>query len=313
MGPLYYQNEEQYTKAPLDILNKEDPSSIHKLIVLKDGRILLNTQQYFYIFNKKDYKKIDIKFETKSRSVYPIREISYRIIIENVTNLIELKEKTYRTYTGLKNTNIVTAIALSNGLIVISTYENNNMANPCLIHFCEFNKKEKKLNIVGTIKIKSQLIIDICQINSDMIMVYGESSKRTLKFYDIKSKTLLTEVIQSVDIDRLFTYPIMFGNNLLLVGNNKKIDIFNVNKGFTLQTIKTCEKYIMIIFLVLNEHQFVCGDNAGNIYVFEVDNENVIMKSKFKAHEKLIESLEKYKDNIIITCSQDEIKFWEIL
>jgi hypothetical protein len=47
--------------------------------------------------------------------------------------------------------------------------------------------------------------------------------------------------------------------------------------------------------------------------VFEVDNENIKMKNKFKAHEKLIEGLEKYKDNIIITCSNDDVKFWEIL
>ena len=55
MGPLYYQNEEQYTKNPIDILNKKDTSSIQKLIVLNDGRILLNTKQYYYVFNKDNY------------------------------------------------------------------------------------------------------------------------------------------------------------------------------------------------------------------------------------------------------------------
>ena len=55
MGPLYYQNEEQYTKNPIDILNKNDTSSIQKLIVLNDGRILLNTKQYYYVFNKDNY------------------------------------------------------------------------------------------------------------------------------------------------------------------------------------------------------------------------------------------------------------------
>ena len=187
---------------------------------------------------------------------------------------------------------------------------------PSLIHFCELNKKEKKLKIVDTIKVDNQLIIDICQINQKMIMVYGgetHGSKRTLKFYDIKNKIMVTEVIQNVEINRLFTYPKMFGNNLLLVGNKNKVDIFNINNGFTLQSIKTCDKYVMNRFLVLNEHNFVCGDNAGNIYVFEVDNENAKMKNKFKAHEKLIEGLEKYKDNIIITCSNDDVKFWEIL
>ena len=120
-------------------------------------------------------------------------------------------------------------------------------------------------------------------------------------------------MIQSVDIDRLFTYPKMFGNDLLLIGNNNRVGIFNVNKAFTLQSIKTCDKYVMNRFLILNENHFICRDNAGNIYVFEVDNENIKMKNKFKAHEKLIEGLEKYKDNIIITCSNDDVKFWEIL
>ena len=58
MGLLYYQNEEQYTKNPIDILNKKDTSSIQKLIVLNDGRILLNTKQYYYVFNKDNYKKL---------------------------------------------------------------------------------------------------------------------------------------------------------------------------------------------------------------------------------------------------------------
>ena len=44
---------------------------------------------------------------------------------------------------------------------------------PCVIHFCELNKKEKKLRIVDTIKLNNQLIIDICQIKTNMIMVYG--------------------------------------------------------------------------------------------------------------------------------------------
>ena len=66
-------------------------------------------------------------------------------------------------------------------------------------------------------------------------------------------------------------------------------------------------------FLELNEHYFICGDNAGNVYVFEVDNGNIKMKNKFKAHESLIVSLEKYKDNVIITCSNDDVKFWKIL
>lgn len=316
MGPLYYANEEQYTKNPIDIIIKKDPTSIQKIIVLSDGRILLNTNKNYYVFNKENYKKIDIKFNTPGQYTSPLSEISNRIIIDSGSNLIELKDKIHRTFIGLKNTTIGTALKLSNGLIVVSSYDNNNPTMPNLIHFCELNKKEKKLKIVDTIKSDNQLIIDICQINPNMIVAYGgetHGSKRTLKFYDIKNKIMVTEVIQNVEIKRLFTYPKMFGNNLLLVGNNNKVDIFNINKGFTLQSIKTCDKYVMNRFLVLNDHNFVCGDNAGNIYVFEVDNENVKMKSKFKAHEKLIEGLEKYKDNIIITCSQDDAKFWEIL
>ena len=316
MGPLYYQNEEQYTKSPIDILKKEDESSIQKLIVLNDGRILLNTKQSYYVFNKDNYKKIDIKFKNNSLYGYALSEISNRIIINTDSNLIELKDKIHRIFIGLKNTTIGTALKLSNGLIVVSGYENNKQAMPSLIYLCELNKKEKKLKIVDTIKSNHQLILDICQVNSNMIMVYGgetHGSKRTLQFYDIKNKKLITEVIQSVIINRLFTYPKMFGNDLLLVGNNNKVDIFNVNKGFTYQSIKTCDKYVMNRFLILNEHQFICGDNAGNIYVFEVDKENIKMKNKFKAHDQLIEGLEKYKDNIIITCSQEEVKFWEIL
>ena len=61
MGPWYYQNEEQYTKNPIDILIKKDLTSIRKIIVLNDVRILLNTNQNYYVFNKENYKKIDIK------------------------------------------------------------------------------------------------------------------------------------------------------------------------------------------------------------------------------------------------------------
>ena len=237
MGPLYYQNEEQYTKNPIDILNKKDTSSIQKLIVLNDGRILLNTKQYYYVFNKDNYKKIDIKFKTSNQYIYPLSEISNGIIIDNSSSLIELKDRIHKIFIGLKDTVIGTALTLSNGLIVVSCCENNNGTMSSLIHFCELNKKEKKLKIVATIKLNIQLIVDICQINSNMIMVYGGDiygSKRILKFYDIKNKILITEVIQSVIIDRLFTYPKMFGNDLLLVGNKNKVDIFNVNKAFTL-------------------------------------------------------------------------------
>ena len=164
MGPLYYQNEEQYTKSPIDILNKEDTSSIQKLIVLNDGRILLNTKLYFYVFNKDNYKKIDIKFKSSNQYCYPLSEISNRIVIDNGSNLIELKDKFHKIFIGLKNTTIGTALKLSNGLIVVNGYESNKQEMLSLIHFCELNKKEKKLKIVDTIKLKSQLILDIAKL-----------------------------------------------------------------------------------------------------------------------------------------------------
>ena len=191
MGPLYYQNEEQYTKYPIDILNKQDATSIQKLIVLNDGRILLNTCLYYYVFNKDNYKKINIKFKNNSQYIYPLREICNRIIIDNSSSLIELKDRIHKYFIGLKNTTIDTAVKLSNGLIVVSAKENNNPKMPCVIHFCELNKKEKKLRIVDSIKLNNQLIIDICQIKTNMIMVYGGDfygSKRTLKFMILKIK-----------------------------------------------------------------------------------------------------------------------------
>ena len=120
MGLLYYQNEEQYTKNPIDILNKNDTSSIQKLIVLNDGRILLNTKQYYYVFNKDNYKKIDIKFKTSNQYIYPLSEISNGIIIDNSSSLIELKDRIHKIFIGLKDTVIGTALKLSNGLIVVS-------------------------------------------------------------------------------------------------------------------------------------------------------------------------------------------------
>jgi hypothetical protein len=152
MGPLYYQNEEQYTKNPIDILIRKDTTWIQKLIILSDGRILLNTKLYFYVFNKDNYKKIDIQFKNTNQYCYPLCEISNRIIIDNGSSLIELKDRMHRTFIGLKDTTIGTALKLSNGLIVVSCYENNNATMPCLIHFFELNKKEKKLRIVDAIE-----------------------------------------------------------------------------------------------------------------------------------------------------------------
>ena len=168
---------------------------------------------------------------------YVLSEIYNRIVIDTNSRLIELQDRIYRIFTGLKDTNIGTALKLSNGLIVITTYENiYNNNRIVLIHFCELNKKDKKLKMINTIKTDYQLIIDICQINPNMVMAYDGNTygaKRTLKFYHIESKLLITEVIQSVDIVRLYTYPRMFGNDLLLVGNKNKVDIFNINNLFT--------------------------------------------------------------------------------
>ena len=183
-----------------------------------------------------------------------------------------------------------------------------------LLTFFFWIKIKKKLKKEYEIKTGYHRVQSILEINPNMIMILGslitDGSQSHLEFYDVKNKSLVTKI--QLDEICLEKYPIMFGKDLLLLGGTNKIDIYNVNKGFTIQTIKTKDKYRMYRFLMINEHCFLGGDSAGNIYVFKEKNGNIINTNIFRAHDKLIRSLERYKDNIIVTGSDDSVKFWDI-
>ena len=307
-------NYEPYTKKPINrlkIVHQNIKSPLLKVMLLSDGRLLIQLHNDYYIYNKDNPKEIDIKINKDAQFHSIIAEIDYRLIIENSGKLIQLEDKIYKFYNGLKDIFPSPALKLSNGLIIITN--GKEYANQ-FINFCKLDKNEKKLIKEYEIKTKFHHLQNILEINPHMIMIYGSElingEKSWLEFYDNKNKILATKIL--LDENCLEKYPIMFGKDLLLLGGKNKFDMYNINKGYTIQTIKTNDKYRMYRFLIINEHCFLGGDSAGNIYVFKEKKGNITTRKTFRAHYKLIICLDRYNDNIIVTASQDDVKFWDI-
>ena len=115
-------NFEPYSKKPIEILrsiNQEKINGLHQVKLLSDGRILIHSNDY-YIFNKDNPKEIDIKINKSQPFYFIAGEIDYRLLIETSGNLIELNDKTYKFYNGLKDFYPSSALKLSTGLIIIT-------------------------------------------------------------------------------------------------------------------------------------------------------------------------------------------------
>ena len=174
MGPApitCYPNYEPYTKKPINHLkiayqNIKNP--LLKVKLLSDGRLLIQLHNDYYIYNKDNPNEIDIKINKDKPFNSIIAEIDYRLLIEHFGRLIELEDKTYKFYTGLKDFFPSSALKLSNGLIIITTGEEYGIE---FIRFCKLDKNEKKLMQENEIKTKFHHKQNILEINPNMIMI----------------------------------------------------------------------------------------------------------------------------------------------
>ena len=311
MGPVPQtsdQNFENYTKKPTNKIKIED--FIRRVILLSDGRILVDTYSNYIIYNKNNVKNIDIKIVKENAFNYIIGEIESRLLIEEDGRLLELEDKSYKFY-PLKDIFPSSVLKLSNGLVIIADTREYSIV---FINFFKFDKNDKKFLKEYEIKTNYHGIQSILEINPNMIMIFVSEmingDKNYLEFYDVNYKMLVTKI--DMEENNSEKYPIMFGKDILLVGGKNKVDMYNVNKGFRKETIKVCDKYRMYRFLMINKYCFLCGDSAGNIYIFKEKNGKFTIKL-FRAHDKLISTLNRYKNNIIVTSSHDNyIKFWDI-
>ena len=99
-------NYENYTKKPLNHLKmvyKNIKSPLLKVMLLTDGRLLIQYLFNYYIYNKDNPKEIDIKINKDAQYHIIIAEIDYLLLIKRSRRLIEIEDKTYKFYNNLKD------------------------------------------------------------------------------------------------------------------------------------------------------------------------------------------------------------------
>ena len=279
--------------------------SINEVILLKDGRIIIFTEDYITIYNKNNLNIIDVKKENKNGILGKL-EIKDGIIIDSFFNIIKIIgnniELRLNSDKFKENRRV---FLLPNGLIAATSVCN-------WVEFFEYKENEEKIKPKDIINANINDIIDICGINENKIIVYGGPtfSERYLKLFNINNKQLILIIKHQPNICSI---PILINKKFLIIGNKGKFDIFNIKSLSFYKSVDYGYRYILVTFLKFNDNTMIGGDNVGNIYIFNMEKESFNLKNIFKAHEDLILHIFKYNNNKIITAGREgTIKVFEI-
>ena len=93
----------------------------------------------------------------------------------------------------------------------------------------------------------------------------------------------------------------------------KEIEYYGIKNMSPKKTIRLEENVLVTSMLQLEKNRILCGDNVGNLIVYEIDNQgNYSSITRNNKHDKeQISSLCKLNNGAIVSASIDKLVIWE--
>ena len=291
---------------------------INKIILLNDNKIVACADDgnvYIYTIANKDNEYYYYKFSCiKITDIGEVRDIiemdDGNIIVcgeEGSINIIKISKSNAFYVDGVKPTDysINQIIKLLDGNIIACSDDGH-------LYIFKYNSKEESLEMIRAVFLHYQ-ILNICQCNNNELAasVFEKDEilwKRcSLRFYDnsyqlitsIKLKNMsLGQKLETINENKLFACD---GANIIIINlkNHSIINKYKINK--------------INIFFLFKDNILLGGDKIGNIYKWEIKNNNINLKNIINVHyNECVSGIIKFKGNKFITCGHDgNIVIWE--
>ena len=261
-----------------------------------------------YLFNKfscikiTDYGEARDIIETADGNLITCGEDGY-------INIITIGEKNAFFVNGVKPTDY------GINTIIKSSSDGNFItgSDDGYLYIFKYKEKDISLEMIKAIFLHYQILSFYKCINDELIACIFERrinhvNKCSIRFYD-KNYQLIT----SIKLNNLKLGQKMENINeyTLIIGNGEKTIIINLKNHSILNIVNLNSNNI---FLKFNANILLGGDQNRNIYMYEINKNNFILKyqlfGQFKNNS--INSIIKFKENIFIICVSDgNIFFFE--
>ena len=299
-------------------INEYCSLKINKIILLNDNKIVAGADDgnvYIYAIANKDNEYYYYKFSCiKITDIGEVRDIiemdEGHIIVcgeEGSINIIKISKSNAFYVDGVKPTDysINQIIKLLDGNIIACSDDGH-------LYIFKYNSKEESLEMIRAIFLNYQ-ILNICQCNNNELAasVFEKNElfwkQCSLRFFDnsyqlitsIKLKNMsLGQKLETINESKLFACD---GANIIIINlkNHSIINKYKINK--------------INIFFLFKDNILLGGDKIGNIYKWEIKNNNINLKNIINGHNnECVSGIIKFKGNKFITCGHDgNIFIWE--
>ena len=298
------------------IITLEIKTIFPKILVLQDGRIIIQAFLYFFIYNSRN----DYCFKLNEKNISNIIQMDDGIVIiitESEIKLLDIKEKNYEIIQSFnfnkENVAKLLLVKLSKQKILV--YESHLLNNIDIIWIYIYeNKKlilknEKKLDSAK----KIDSIFEICAINEKEIAI----DCIEVRLFGFKREVVFLNLEKDKKIENFgFTFGFEYGGfclinkDLLIYVNNGNIYPINLKNHSKKKEIKLNNIYDKVhSILALNEKQFIVTQE-NYISQYELEKEykfKLIYSIKFKSNY-----ISKYPKSRLIFGEEDKKNKYKI-
>ena len=262
-----------------------------------------------YLFNKfsciriTDYGEVRDIIETDDGNLITCGE-------DGSVNIIKIGKNNAFFVNGGNPTNsgINTILKLSDGNYITGSDDG-------YLYTFKYKVKDISLEMIKAIFLHYQILSIYKCINDELVACIFEKrvnhvNKCSIRFYDKQYQLItiikLDNLVLGQKIEKINEYT-------LLIGNGEKTLIINLHNHSILNIIKLNG---INTFLKFNENLLLGGDRNGNIYIYEIKNNNFILKTQIMGNllfnNNCINSIIKFKENMFIICRLNgNILFYE--
>ena len=287
-----YGNYENFSVNEMKRLSRtEIYSNDAKILVLKDGRLLIYYDKMINIYNLNN-NNLDIIFNNENFSINNVIQMDdgHLIVSSYILNVYKIKEKNLEiTQTSLFSKIVSKKVfKLSNNIILFKD-------NDGIITFMKYlNGKLEKLNEKP---IKQKHITNILEINDNELALYymdknifSEGYSTSIYFYDRKkNKKKEVEIgnVKNDDDSDIIPFELIKGN-YIITANSKNIILIDVKTYKKIIQISPDKSIYNFSITLLNKNNF--------LFLFKAEkySEVSLFQYEFEENEKLLNLTEKF-------------------
>ena len=170
-----------------------------------------------------------------------------------------------------------------------------------------FLNTKKGYQLILTLKTKDK-IYSILELYKFKQFVCLESEKNVI-FYNLNDFNIIYS-LKEIENSGWTNSICLLNDNIIGICGKNKIIIFNISTYEILHVLQSECQMICIKKFAVN---FILTTNIlGQIFQYELINDNLIFVDKINAHQNKIPSIVQFENGILVTCSNDNtIKIWK--